>query len=329
MRRTRLFPLLAGAVIGSLALAACGGEDDTTDESADTPAATDEAGSGGDIDLSGASFTVGSKDFSEQIILGQITIQLLEAYGAEADDQTNIAGSEATRAALESGDIDVYWEYTGTGWITYLGETTPVADQREQFEAVAAADLEQNGIVWLDPPAPLNNTYAFAAAGETADELGVATLSDVAALDDPASQTFCIESEFASRDDGWPGLVEAYGLPDGPDNVFTLDTGLIYDATGKGDPCIFGEVFATDGRIANLGLTVMEDDLQFFPVYQPALTMRQETADEYPQLVAIFAPVAEKLTTEVMQGLNAQADVDGEDPADIADGWLQSEGLLP
>jgi osmoprotectant transport system substrate-binding protein len=319
MRTKRLFSLAAVLAATALTLAACGGDD--SGDSSDTGGAA-----AGDLDLSGASFAVGSKDFSEQIILSQITLQLLEAYGADVEDKTNIAGSEATRAALESGDIDMYWEYTGTGWITYLGETTPIADQREQFDAVAEKDLADNGIVWLDPPAPLNNTYAFAIASEKATELGVTTMSDVAALD-AADQSFCIESEFASRDDGFPGLVTAYGLSDA--NVSTLDTGLIYDATDKGDPCNFGEVFATDGRISNLDLTVMEDDKKFFPVYQPALTLKKETADEYPQLAEIFAPVSAKLTTEVMQGLNAQADVDGDDPADIASEWLDAEGLLP
>src|SRR5690606_39482634 len=104
-----------------------------------------------------------------------------------------------------------------------------------------------HGIAWLDP-APFNNTYAFAVRADRAQELGVKKLSDVAAL--PADQqTFCIESEFSTRDDGWPGLRAAYGLAD---NITMLDTGVIYTATEKGDDCTFGEVFQTDGRIAAL-----------------------------------------------------------------------------
>jgi osmoprotectant transport system substrate-binding protein len=310
-------------VVGTIALAGCGGGDDGgTDE----PAGTDDAAASS---LDGASLAVGSKDFAEQIILSQMAIQLLEQAGASVDDNTNIVGSANTRTALESGDIDLYWEYTGTGWITYLGETEPIADPQEQFEAVRDADLEQNRIVWLDP-APLNNTYAFAIRREKAEELGVETLSDVAALvaSNPEEATFCIESEFSTRDDGWPGLQEAYGMEVPEDNVALLDTGLIYTETDKGETCNFGEVFATDGRISALDLVVMEDDLSFFPVYQAAVTLKQETLDEYPEIADIMNPVAAELTDEVMQGLNAQVDVDGEDPADVAQAWLQENGFL-
>jgi osmoprotectant transport system substrate-binding protein len=310
-------------VVGTIALAGCGGGDDGgTDE----PAGTDDAAASS---LDGASLAVGSKDFAEQIILSQMAIQLLEQAGASVDDNTNIVGSANTRTALESGDIDLYWEYTGTGWITYLGETEPIADPQEQFEAVRDADLEQNRIVWLDP-APLNNTYAFAIRREKAEELGVETLSDVAALvaSNPEEATFCIESEFSTRDDGWPGLQEAYGMEVPEDNVALLDTGLIYTETDKGETCNFGEVFATDGRISALDLVVMEDDLSFFPVYQAAVTLKQETLDEYPEIADIMNPVAAELTDEVMQSLNAQVDVDGEDPADVAQAWLQENGFL-
>jgi len=309
-------------VVGTFALAGCGGGDEGGDEGA----GTDDAAA---ASLDGASLAVGSKDFAEQIILGQMAIQMLEQAGASVDDNTNIVGSANTRAALESGDIDLYWEYTGTGWITYLGETEPIADPQEQFEAVRDADLEQNGIVWLDP-APLNNTYAFAIRREKAEELGVETLSDVAALveSNPAEATFCIESEFSTRDDGWPGLQEAYGMQVPEDNVALLDTGLIYTETDKGETCNFGEVFATDGRISALDLVVMTDDLSFFPVYQAAVTLKQETLEEYPEIADIMNPVAAELTDEVMQSLNAQVDVDGEDPADVAQAWLQENGFL-
>jgi osmoprotectant transport system substrate-binding protein len=309
-------------VVGTFALAGCGGGDEGGDEGA----GTDDAAASS---LDGASLAVGSKDFAEQIILGQMAIQMLEQAGASVDDNTNIVGSANTRAALESGDIDLYWEYTGTGWITYLGETEPIADPQEQFEAVRDADLEQNGIVWLDP-APLNNTYAFAIRREKAEELGVETLSDVAALveSNPAEATFCIESEFSTRDDGWPGLQEAYGMQVPEDNVALLDTGLIYTETDKGETCNFGEVFATDGRISALDLVVMTDDLSFFPVYQAAVTLKQETLEEYPEIADIMNPVAAELTDEVMQSLNAQVDVDGEDPADVAQAWLQENGFL-
>ncbi|AWK08539.1 glycine/betaine ABC transporter substrate-binding protein [Streptomyces spongiicola] len=318
--RTRTpLALAASLAAASLVLTACGG--------GDSPKAA--SGSAGGA-LEGASFTVGSKDFSEQIILGRMTVELLEANGADVTDKTNIKGSAGTRKALESGDISMYWEYTGTGWITYLHQTKPIADQRQQFEKVASDDLTKNGIAWIDPPAPLNNTYAFAIREDKAAELGVKSLSDLAALskDKPQEATFCIESEFSTRDDGFPGLVKAYGINTPKANVKTLDTGLIYTETAKGSTCNFGEVFATDGRIPANKLVVLEDDKHFFPVYQPALTLKQETLEKHPELKDIFAPLAEKLTTDEMQKLNALADVEGEDPEDIAHDWLVDNGFV-
>ncbi|WP_435271454.1 glycine betaine ABC transporter substrate-binding protein [Streptomyces sp. 1222.5] len=310
--------LAASLAAASLVLTACGGGD------------TPKAASGAGTALKGASFTVGSKDFSEQIILGRMTVEMLEANGAHVTDKTNIKGSASTRKALESGDISMYWEYTGTGWITYLHKTKPIADQRQQFEKVAAQDLKKNNIAWIDPPAPLNNTYAFAIRKDKAEKLGVKTLSDLAKVSKNKRNeaTFCIESEFSTRDDGFPGLVKAYGIKAPKSNVKMLDTGLIYTETSKGSTCNFGEVFATDGRIPANKLVVLQDDKHFFPVYQPALTLKQEMLKKYPALEEIFAPLAEKLTTTEMQKLNALADVEGEDPKDIAHDWLVDNGFL-
>jgi len=280
-------------------------------------------------ELQGATFTVGSKDFSESIILGHITMEMLRAHGATVNDKTNIKGSTNTRTALTSGNIDMYWEYTGTGWITYLNKTEPIPDPAKQFDAVAKEDLAANKVVW-GKPAPLNNTYAFAVRKEKAAELGVTKLSDLAGLakTKPQEATFCIESEFSTRDDGWPGLVETYGIEIPKDNVKMVDTGVIYTETQKGETCNFGEVFATDGRIASLGLTVLEDDKHFFPVYNASLTLREDTATKYPQVLQFLEPVAAKLTDEVMQQLNAQVDAEGHKPEKVAHDWLVKEGFL-
>lgn len=283
-------------------------------------------GAGGQGDeLEGLTGEIGSKDFSEQYILAYMTAELLNAHGADVDANTKLVGSANVRQALENDQFLGYWEYTGTSWITYNGNTTPVQGAEAQFDAVKEADAA-NGIAWLDP-APFNNTYAFAVRKSEADELGVKTLSDLAGLPS-ANQTFCIESEFSTRDDGWPGLKAAYGF-DAPDaNVTMLDTGVIYTATQKGDDCNFGEVFQTDGRIPALDLVVMEDDKEFFPSYQGGFTLKQSTLDEYPAIADVLAELSPLLTTEVMQQLNAKADADGEDPEDIAIDWLEEQGLI-
>jgi len=280
-------------------------------------------------DLSGVSLSVGGKEFTEQLILCEITAQALESAGAEVDRNCGLNGTAPTRAALESGDIDLYWEYTGTGWVTHLGETEAVDDPAQLFEQVAEADAERNDISWI-APAPANNTYAVAAASETAEELGVETLSDYAELasSDPDQASFCGAAEFFGRDDGWPGLKEAYGfdLPGG--DVSELAAGPIYNAIDEQDPCNFGEVFATDGRIANLDLTVLEDDQQFFLAYNPAVSIRSDVLQENPEIEDVLAPVAEALTDETLQNLNYQLDGEGETEDQIANDWLTEQGFV-
>src|SRR5829696_3516904 len=135
-------------------------------------------GTSGKVNLSDAEFTVGSKEFTEQLILGQITLQVLENAGASVNDQTGLAGTVAARKALESDEIDMYWEYTGTGWITHLGHTNPIPGRQKQFEAEAKEDLKENDIEWLSPPSPANNTYTMAVRSEAYDKLGVKKLSE-------------------------------------------------------------------------------------------------------------------------------------------------------
>ena len=282
-------------------------------------------GASADNALSGASFTVSSKDFTESILLGKITGTVLEAHGAKITDKTNIKGSVNTRESLVNGQIDMYWEYTGTAWITYQKNTKPMSDPQAQYEAVKAADAK-NGIAWL-PMAPMNDTYAFAMNEETAKRLGVTKLSDLAKLS-PADLTFCIESEFSTRDDGFPGMLKAYGINAPKDGIKMLDTGVIYQTTAKGGTCNFGEVFATDGRIAALKLTVLEDDLHFFPNYNAALTLKQTLLDKYPQISTYIAPVTAKLDNATITALNAKVDAEGQDAGDVAKDWLKSQGFI-
>jgi osmoprotectant transport system substrate-binding protein len=281
--------------------------------------------------VDGAQVTVGSKNFTEQLILGKIAVIALQVAGFSVADRTNIPGAAPSRAGQVSGEIDMQWEYTGTGWLNYLAMPEGIPDQQEQYEAVRDADAA-NGISWL-PPAEANNTYAFAVRSEARADLGnVTSLSDVAAL--PVDErTFCVESEFATRSDGFEPMLEAYGIPLGSpqgvprENVRVLDTGAVYTATDGGD-CNFGEVFTTDGRIESLDLTVLEDDRGYFPAYNIAPVVRTDTLDEHPEIADVFAQITPLLTDEVMIGLNGRVDVQGEEPADVAYAWMKSVGLV-
>lgn len=315
MRKSGKFGVKAAGVIVALGLVAagCGGGG--------------ESASG--TDLSDADFTVGSKDFTEQLVLGYITVGALEAAGASVTDQVGLAGTDAARAALEEGEIDMYWEYTGTVWINYLGNTDPIPDPQEQYDEAKAQSEEETQITMLDR-APFNNTYALAVRSEAYDDLGVENLSDLGTLieENPDEATICVESEFNSRDDGLPGMEEAYGFEFPGPNVSLFDTGVVYDRTDAGDPCNFGEVFETDGRIAALDLTVLEDDEDFFPVYNPALTVRTQLLEEHPEIKDLFAPIAEQLDEQTLQRLSTAVDVDGRPVRDVARDFLDEEGFL-
>ncbi|MGD6978635.1 MULTISPECIES: glycine betaine ABC transporter substrate-binding protein [Citricoccus] len=273
--------------------------------------------------LEGAQLTAGSKEFTESVILSQITAHALEDAGATVEDQTGISGSATVREALASEEIDFYWDYTGTGWVNILGNTTEDAPE-DLYDAVATADAE-NGIAWLDP-APFENTYRIAVKQDFATENGLATQSDAADFinANPDRARVCAASEFINRDDGLPGLEEAYGFEFS--RVVELDLNLIY--TQVGDTCEFGEVFSTDARIAANDMQVLEDDREFFVEYQGAMTLRQETLDQYPEIAEIMAPISERLTNETMMQLNGRVDTDGEDPSDVAEEWLQEQGLI-
>ncbi len=279
--------------------------------------------------LKGVQLTVGSKDFTEQVVLGYILEFALAAAGVDVRDLTNIQGSQSTRQAMLHGQVDLTYEYTGTGWINYLGHESAVQDSVKQFEAVRDEDLRKNNVVWVDP-APMDNTYALAMSQQTAKETGVKTLSDYVALvkKDPAKASTCLETEFNSRQDGFPGMAAAYGFDPKLPTISILQTGIIYSATSSGAQCKFGEVFTTDGRILALNLVVLTDDKQFFPHYNSTLNIRKEVADKYPQIAELMKPVSDALNNAEITKLNAQVDVDGKDPAQVARQWLADKRFI-
>ncbi|GCB48921.1 hypothetical protein SNL152K_6250 [Streptomyces sp. NL15-2K] len=277
--------------------------------------------------LKGADLTVTSKEFTEQLILGAIMGIAFEAAGADVLDRTGIQGSIGAREAVRSGDADGMYEYTGTAWINYLGNSEPITDPRQQWQAVRDADLK-NGLTWLRP-APLNNTYALAMNQSHYKRYGTRTLSDVAALSksDPAAVTLCVESQFANRADGLPGMQKAYGMNVPASRITQMDTGIIYTQAAKGS-CTYGEVFTTDGRIKSMNLTVMRDDKKFFPNYNAAPEINSETLKKWPAIADVLDPITEKLDNTVARTLNAKVDVDGEDPHQVALDWLKEEGFV-
>ena len=304
----------------ALALGACG--DDADGDSA-SASASEASGGGAAGGLDGVALTVGSKEFTEQQLVGQMALVLLEEAGADVTDQTGLNGTEIVREALLAGEVDLYWEYTGTGWINLLGNEEPVPGQEEQFEAVKEADLEANDVWWF-ALTDVDNTFALA---RRADGPPVDTVSDlVGYLEENPDTAICADTEFANRDDGLPGLSEAYGFQFGGVEEVTL--GVLYTQIGS-DTCPFGVVATTDGRIAANDLQVIEDDQQFFPSYTLAMTALEPTYQENAEAFdEVIGGLADVLDSDTMQMLNQRVDVDGDAPADVARDFLVEEGLV-
>ncbi|GAA4873539.1 glycine betaine ABC transporter substrate-binding protein [Actinomycetospora straminea] len=326
---TRSTGRMVGATIAVLAfvLAGCGGL-----SGSGQPQAQGGSLAASGINLAGQTYTVGGQEFDEQLLLCKMSVASLQSVGATVNDRCNITGSAAARQALLSGEIDMGWSYTGTGWIANLGNTTPIPDSQQQYIATRDQDLQRNQIVWTNPT-PFNNTYAIATTRAFADQNNMRTTSDWANFinsGDPRATT-CVEAEFASRNDGLPNLLQTYGVTrpyDSPPALTVLDTGAIYQATANANPCFFGEVFTTDGRIPALNLVSLADDRNFFPKYNASNTIRKNVVDRNPQVVEVFNQIAPRLTDDVMLNLNGQISSQGRDADQVAREFLTQQGLI-
>lgn len=275
-----------------------------------------------------AAIAVGSKDFTENILLGQMLVIALEEQGIAVDDRTNLGGTVVNREALLSGDIDVYPEYNGTGWTVHLGQEDPSFDRTELYNLVADQDLDENGIRWVGL-SPFNNTYGFAASpAVTAENGGEAfTFQSMAEyLQANPDAMVCMESEFPDRPDGlilWEDHT-GFTLPQSQQEI--LETGVIYTQTGN-DNCDFGEVFTTDGRIDGLGLTLV-DDPGVMILYNVSYSFRDDTLEGVDAQVAEIADqIVANLDNETMVRLNFEVDINGRDYDDVAREYLESIGL--
>ncbi|WP_433784823.1 glycine betaine ABC transporter substrate-binding protein [Actinomycetospora sp. CA-101289] len=323
--RWRVSAVLLAAT--ALVAAGCGGL-----SGSGAPAASAGSLSASGINLSGQTYTVGGKNFDEQLLLCKMQIAAIQSVGGQAEDRCNIPGSAAARTAILSGDIDMYWSYTGTGWVTDLQQSPPIQDSQAQYIAVRDMDLQRNNIVWTEPT-PFNNTYAIATTQAFAQQNNLRTTTDFANFVNSGNPdaTLCVESEFAVRPDGLPGLRQTYGITAplaSPPQVVTLDTGAIYQATANGNPCKFGEVFTTDGRIPGLRLVSLEDDRNYFPKYNASNNIRRDVVDRNPQIVQLSNEIARRLDFDTELRLTGQISSEGQDPDLVARNWLKSQGLI-
>jgi osmoprotectant transport system substrate-binding protein len=267
---------------------------------------------------------VGGKNFTEQQIMSQMTAQLLQAKGFKPDVKAGM-GSAVLRQAQESGQIDVYWEYTGTSLITYnkINDRLSPADTYAKVKELDAA----KGLVWLNP-SKANNTYSLAMNQDEAKKLGIATISDLAAkVKGGAKLTLASNAEFYARPDGLKPLEERYGFEFPRESVKRMDTGLVYQAL-KEKQVDVGLVFATDGRVPAFNFVVLKDDKGFFPNYALTPVVRKQVLDANPKLAEYLNALSAKLDDATMARLNASVDVDKKTVEDVARTFLKEQGLV-
>ncbi len=267
---------------------------------------------------------VGSKNFTEQEILGELVAQLIERHtDLKVERRFGLGGTDICHAALVGGQLDLYVEYTGTALLNTLKHSV-INSPDDAFRVVAQAYRDRYGLEWL-PPIGFNNTYAITVRGDLADELGLTTISD---LRHPAGQlSGGFTSEFMERPDGYPGLRKAYGLK--LRSTVDLDPGLMYRAVAAGQVDVVC-AFATDGRIAEYGLRVLEDDRHFFPPYDAAPVVRSALLRDHPEIRDALAALAGTISDEDMRLMNHAVDVLRQKPARVVRRWLdQREGKTP
>ncbi|MAM56570.1 MAG: glycine/betaine ABC transporter substrate-binding protein [Salinicola sp.] len=271
-----------------------------------------------------ADITVGGKNFTEQQILASMTDQYLQAHGYDVDKRAGM-GSAVLRRAQENGQIDLYWEYTGTSLITYNGITEKLSPE-ETYQKVKSLDAEK-GLVWLDP-SDANNTYALTMRADDASARGIESISDLAkTINDGEALTFASNAEFYAREDGLRPLQKAYGFEFGRPNIKRMDFGLTLPAL-RDEQVDVSIAYSTDGRIPAYGLVTLDDDKNFFPAYALTPVVRQETLEANPELAAQMNKLSALLNDDTMASLNASVDVDRQNIEDVAKDFLDQHDLL-
>lgn len=265
---------------------------------------------------------IASKPMTEQYILVEMLTYLIESNTDIAVEQKmGIGGGTSNiHPGMLSGEIDIYPEYTGTGWLFVLKEEL-IHDPTELFVAVKEKYQEEYGIIWSELYG-FNDTYGLAMKEQLADELQINTYSDLAEV----SSTLNIgaEYDFYEREDGFPGLEAIYGFQF--DKKTELDLGLKYEGIGSDQVDVIN-IFSTDGRLKQYDLRVLEDDKNFFPSYFAATLIREETLEKYPELEEVLALLDGQINNEEMTNLNYLVEIENMDPKVVAADFLEEKGL--
>ena len=327
MKPSRLLLSLLLVVCSAVLIAACGEDEEqpTTTTGGNNQSQSD---SGGKIerneDNAAVSLTIGSKNFTEQKVLGEIYAQGLEAAGYSINKDLNLGDQDTALAALKSGEISAYPEYTGTALLAFFGKQADELpkDPQAAYEEAKAGFAKQDLVAF--PPTPFTSSNEVAVTQETADELGLKNISD---LEGQAQDLTLFGSpECRKRLDCLLGLQQVYGLKFKKFTPVALEQRHEVLTSGRADVSI---VFTTDPQIQRENEVLLEDDKGMFPPYNSTLVMRKEVADKAgPDLAKTLELLQEQLTDENMQELNARVDLDKKDPATVAEEYLTETGLV-
>lgn len=289
----------------------------------------------------GDPITVGSKQFTEQIVLGKVIIAALENAGYEVIDRTNLGGTAVNRDALEAGEIDVYPNYNGTAisnWfrdIPWAQEAIPEGasgDAYASYATVASYDAAINDLIWLRP-APANNTYAIAVTRQFSEENDMTTMVDFAEYVNSGGQiVLSTGDEFAQRPDGLPAFYRTYGFELTEDQLIIIagaTPAQTEQALASGQNNVNAAMaYGTDGALMAYDFVVLEDPQGAQPVFQPTPVFRGEVIRAYPQIAGILNPIFATFDNATLQGLNAAVEVDGLSAEQVAQDYLRENGFI-
>jgi glycine betaine/choline ABC-type transport system substrate-binding protein len=319
---TRLIAALAALALAA-GLTACGSSDNndkgtTTGGSAGAQTIQKNAANGK------TTVTIGSKNFTEEFILGNIYAQALQAAGYKVKTQLNLGSEQIALKALKSGQIDAYPEYTGTALTSFFNaKTTDIPTDPQQAYQQTKADFAKDGLTAL-PPTPFTDSNALAVTQATADKLGVKSISDLKAK--AGDLTFSGSPECRQRQDCLLGLQKTYGI--NPGKFTVVDPSLRHEVLQKGQADA-SFVFTTDGQIKANKEVLLTDPKNIFPPYNITLVVRDQTVQKAgPDFAKTIALVQKGMTTPVMQELNSRVDLDKQKPAAVAKQYLTESGYM-
>jgi osmoprotectant transport system substrate-binding protein len=279
------------------------------------------------------SITVASKIDTEGAVLGNVIALLLEQGGFAVNDKISLGPTKIVRTALIAGEVDIYPEYTGNAGFFFGVDSDPAwKSPAAAYQKAKTLDAEANNLVWLQP-APANNTWAIAVRGDVASEHTLSSLEDFGKWVAGGGQVKLAGSaEFVESAAALPAFQEAYGFHLTADQLLVLsggDTAATIKAAAEGTSGVnTAMVYGTDGAIAALGLKVMSDPKGVQAVYEPAPVIRGDVLAKHPEIADLLAPAFATLTLEVLQGLNAQVQLEGQDARAVAKAHLTKAGLL-